>query len=178
MPDTLHVAMTGTSDITFTRAFNAAPAFLWRAITDPAIIPRWLWAQDWPMVQCEMDLRTGGKFRWVWRTGPTRTMGVSGRFLAVQAPRHLMHTELFDEDWTGGETTVAQDLTEVAAGKTRLTMVVHYQTEAARDAAAATGMVEGMEEGYAKLDALIPTLISDLRQDGVDVIAHGARPLP
>jgi uncharacterized protein YndB with AHSA1/START domain len=158
MPDRLQVVMTGDIDITFTRRFNAPRALLWRAITDPAIIPRWLWAQDWPMVECAMDLAPGGAFRWVWRTGPERLIGVSGRFVAVDAPRRLIHTELFDEDWTGGETTVTQELTETAAQTTRLTMTVRYATRAARDGAAATGMVEGMEESYAKLDRLLADL--------------------
>lgn len=155
MPDTLRLAMTGTSDITFTRSFAAPPATLWRALTDPAIIPRWLWAQDWPMVDCVMDLRDGGAFRWVWRTAPHRLMGVSGRFLTIEAPSRMIHTELFDEDWTGGETTVTQTLTETAPGTTLLTMVVRYSTPKARTAAAATPMAEGMEEGYVKLDTLL-----------------------
>lgn len=155
MPDTLRLSMTGASDITFTRSFAAPPALLWRALTDPMIVPRWLWAQDWPMVTCTMDLREGGAFRWVWQTAPDRVMGVSGRFLMVTAPTLLIHTELFDEDWTGGETTVTQTLTETSPGTTLLSMVAHYSTPAARNAAAATRMAEGMEDGYTKLDSLL-----------------------
>jgi uncharacterized protein YndB with AHSA1/START domain len=155
MPDRLRISMTGTSDITFARSFAAPPAVLWRALTDPAILPRWLWAQDWPMVHCDMDLRVGGGFHWVWQTGPDRRMGVSGRFLAIDAPLRLVHTELFDQDWTGGETTVTQTLIETEPRRTLLTMVVNYSSPTARDAAAATPMTEGMEEGYQKLDALL-----------------------
>lgn len=155
MPDTLHVAMTGTSDITFTRSFAAPPPVLWRALTDPLILPRWLWARDWPMVDCVMDLRPGGAFRWVWQTAPDRRMGVSGRFLTIEAPTRLIHTEVFDEDWTGGETTVTQTLTATDPRRTLLTMVVHYASPGSRDAAAATPMAEGMEEGYEKLDILL-----------------------
>ncbi len=157
MPDTLQLAMTGTSDITFTRTFAAPPPVLWRALTDPMILPKWLWAQDWPMVDCSMDLRVGGPFRWVWQTAPDRQVGVSGHFLAIQAPTRLVHTEVFDEDWTGGQTTVTQTLTETAPGTTRLTMVVQYATAKARDTAAASAMAEGMEDGYRKLDALLAT---------------------
>lgn len=175
MPDTLHIAMTGTTDITFTRSFNASPALLWRAITDPAIIPRWLWARDWPMTECRMDLRIGGAYRWAWRTGPDRVMGVSGEFLTVDAPYRLTHTELFDEDWTGGETTVTQDLTEIAPQTTRLTMVVRYSSESARSGAAASGMAEGMQESYAKLDALFPVLLTELRGSDFRLVAEGER---
>lgn len=175
MPDTLHLALTGDTDITFTRSFAASPALLWRAITDPAIVPRWLWAQDWPMVDCRMDVTEGGSFRWVWRTAPDRLMGVSGRFLTVEPPHRLVHTELFDEDWTGGETTVTQTLTEIAPQTTRLVMVVRYSSDSARAAAAASGMTEGMEEGYAKLDALLPRLITELRGSDFRLVAEGER---
>lgn len=141
MADSLTVAMTAKTDLTLTRHFQAAPALLWRAITDPAILPRWQWAQDWPMVQCAMDLRVGGTFRWVWQTAPDRLVGLKGRFLTAQPPHRLIHTEVFDEDWTGGATTVTQNLTETA-----------------RRAAAACGMVPGMAEAYARLDTVLPHL--------------------
>jgi uncharacterized protein YndB with AHSA1/START domain len=175
MPATLHLTLTGETDLTLTRRFNASPALLWRALTDPAILPRWQWAQDWPMVTCDMDLRPGGRFRWVWRTAPDRLMGVQGRFLTVQAPHRLVHTELFDEDWTGGETTVTQELVEVAPQTTRLTMTVHYPSAEARAAAAAGGMVPGMEEAYAKLDTLLPRLIPELGRTDFRIIGTGDR---
>jgi uncharacterized protein YndB with AHSA1/START domain len=159
MSDTLTLTLTGKTDLTLVRSFNAPPALLWRALTDPAILPRWQWAQDWPMVQCDMDFREGGAFRWVWRTAPDRMMGVQGRFLTIEAPNRLIHTEVFDEDWTGGETTVTQVLTETSPRTTRLTMTVRYSSDAARKAAAASGMVPGMEEAYAKLDTLLPQLL-------------------
>ena len=140
----LHIAMTGESDLTLTRQFAAPPRKLWRALTEPALLMRWQWAADWPMIRCDMDLRPGGSFRWVWQTAPDRQVGVSGQFLTVEAPSRLIHTEVFDEDWTGGMTTVTQTLTEPAPGKTLLTMVIHYSTPAARASAAATPMVEGI----------------------------------
>jgi uncharacterized protein YndB with AHSA1/START domain len=151
----LHLAMSGETDLTLTRHFAAPPRTLWRALTEPALLMRWQWAQDWPMVQCDMDLREGGTFRWVWQTAPDRLMGVSGRFLTVQAPTRLIHTEIFDEDWTGGETTVTQTLDEIAPNRTLLTMVIRYSSAAARQSAAESGMVPGMEEAYAKLDTLL-----------------------
>lgn len=151
----LQLAVTGPTDITLTRSFAAPPALLWRALTEPALLLRWQWAQDWPMVTCNMDLRPEGSFRWVWQTAPDRLIGVSGRFVVVEPPRHMVHTEVFDEDWTGGETTVTQTLTETARGRTLLTMTVRYSSTAARDSAASSGMVSGMEDAYAKLDGLL-----------------------
>ncbi len=175
MSATLQLSMVGETDLVLTRTFNASPALLWRALTDPAILPRWQWAQDWPMVQCDMDLREGGAFRWVWRTAPDRLMGVQGRFLTVEAPLRLIHTEVFDDDWTGGETTVTQTLTEIAPQTTRLSMTVRYPSPEARAAAAAGGMIPGMEEAYAKLDALFPRLLGELRGTDFRLVATGDR---
>ena len=175
MTATLHLAQTGAADLTLTRRFNASPALLWRALTDPAILPRWNWAQDWPMVQCDMDLRQGGVFRWAWQTAPDRRMGVQGRFLTVEAPARLIHTELFEDDWTRGETTVTQTLTEIAPQTTGLTMTIRYSSPAARAAAADSGMVPGMDEAYAKLDGLLPRLIPELGRSDFRLVATGDR---
>jgi uncharacterized protein YndB with AHSA1/START domain len=175
MPATLDVTLSGDTDLVLTRRFNASPALLWRALTDPQILPRWQWAEDWPMVTCEMDVTVGGAFRWVWRTAPDRLMGVRGRFLTVEAPRCLIHTETFDADWTGGETTVTQTLTEIAPQTTRLAMTVRYSTAAARAAAVASGMLPGMEDAYAKLDTLLPALIPELGRSDFRFVATGDR---
>lgn len=154
----LTAVATGDLEITLTRDFNAAPALLWRALTDPQIVPRWLWSHVAPMTACDMDLRPGGHFRWVWTRQDGNPMGVSGRFLTVDAPHLLVHTEVFDEDWTDGESTVTQTLTEIAPHITRLTMVVRYATTKGRDAALGSAMAEGMEEAYAKLDTMFTAL--------------------
>lgn len=114
MPATLYLTVSGETDLTFTRSFNALPALLWRALTDPAILPRRQWAQGWPMVTGDMDVTVGGAFRWVWRTAPDRLVGAQGRYLTVEAPHRLILTETFDEDWTGGEAIVTRSLIEAA----------------------------------------------------------------
>ena len=171
----LDMTLSGDTDLALARSFNASPMLLWRALTDPAILPRWQWANDWPMVTCDIDLTVGGAFRWVWQTAPDRLIGVQGRFLTVEAPRRLIHTETFDEDWTGGETTVTQTLTEIAPQTTRLSMTVRYSSPEARIAAAASGMLAGMEDAYAKLDALLPRLIPELGRSDFRIIGTGER---
>lgn len=173
----LSVAMTGKSDITFTRRFDASPALVWRALTEPALIRQWLWAHEWPMTECMQDFREGGTLRWVWGRPDGRSMGVSGRFVTIEAPRRLVHTERFDEDWTGGETQVETVLAEVAPQTTGMVMVVRYATPEARAKAAATAMSDGMEEAYARLDGkLAGFLRASLRSDFA-VAKSGARGL-
>jgi uncharacterized protein YndB with AHSA1/START domain len=151
----LEITLDGARAVRFTRRFAAARPLVWRAMTEPRLITQWLWARDYPMVLCEQDFRVGGTFRWGWRMPPDGIMALSGRFLEIEAPGKLVHTELFDEDWTGGETTVTSLFTETD-GTTRMEMTVLYSSGNARDKALATPMAEGMEEGYEKLDALLP----------------------
>jgi uncharacterized protein YndB with AHSA1/START domain len=105
------------------------------------------------MTLCEMDVRPGGAFRWGWKV-PSGLMAMSGRFLELKPPGLIVHTELFDEDWTDGETKVTTRLLEEGAG-TRMDMEVLYRTPKGRDMVLATRMAQGMEEGYVKLDAFV-----------------------
>ena len=106
------------------------------------------------MPVCEIDLRVGGRYRYVWRHADGRTMGMGGVYREVAAPERTVTTELFDEDWTGGETIVTMSLTQQGA-TTMLNMSVLYSSRAAREGAVKTGMTDGMEAGYARLDALV-----------------------
>jgi uncharacterized protein YndB with AHSA1/START domain len=66
----------------------------------------------------------------------------------------MVATQLFDEDWTGGETLVMTEIVE-QKGKSTVTTTVHYASRDARDAALQTGMAQGMEGGYERLDDLL-----------------------
>ncbi|TGT04475.1 ATPase, partial [Mesorhizobium sp. M8A.F.Ca.ET.213.01.1.1] len=69
----------------------------------------------------------------------------------------IVATELFDEDWTGGETLGTVVFTEVN-GKTLLTQTILYASQAARDGALGTGMTSGMADSYAQLDDRLASL--------------------
>ncbi len=161
MSEALKVTLTGETDLTLTRSFAAPARLVWRAVTEPALITQWMWARVAPMITCEQDFRVGGAFRWVWRRTGGSDVGVSGKFVEIEAPRLLVHTELFDEDWTDGETTVSQTFAETAPNRTRLTMVIRCQSATGRNKMMASGMTDGMNETYAKLDALLARLPRD-----------------
>jgi uncharacterized protein YndB with AHSA1/START domain len=80
-------------------------------------------------------------------------MGLKGVYKEVVPAERLVHTELFDEDWTGGETLVTFTFTEKDK-KTTCAMTVLYSSKEARDGAVKTGMVDGMEIGYDRLDKI------------------------
>ena len=139
-------------EITFARVFDAPRDLVFDAWTKPELIKRWLLGPPgWTMPVCEVDLKVGGKFRYVWRNADDgREMGLSGAFREIVRPERIVHTELFDEDWTGGETVVTNVLTE-KAGKTTSTMTVLYATREARDVARGTGMEQGIAQSYDRL---------------------------
>ncbi len=125
------------------------------AHTRAALVQRWLLGPPgWTMPVCEIDLRVGGKYRYVWQSAGGQRMGVAGTFKEIVRPSRIVMTQLFDEDWTGGQTIVLTELTE-HGGKTTLTTTVRYASREARDGALKTGMTTGMEAGYERLEALL-----------------------
>jgi uncharacterized protein YndB with AHSA1/START domain len=84
-------------------------------------------------------------------------MGMGGVFTEVVKPERIGSKEKFDDDWTDGETVNMQVFTE-PGGKTKSVLTVLYASKQARDGAAASGMTDGMEAGYARLDEVLASL--------------------
>jgi uncharacterized protein YndB with AHSA1/START domain len=151
---TLTVETVGDCELLFTRDFDAPRALVFEALTRPALLQRWMLGPGgWTMPVCEVDLKPGGKFRFVWRKDGV-DMGLSGTFLEIVPPERIVHTEIFDEDWTGGEALVTTTLRE-ANGRTTLSVTVRYASTAARESALETGMIDGMSGTYDRLAELI-----------------------
>jgi uncharacterized protein YndB with AHSA1/START domain len=157
MPHRLEIAASGELDAVATRTFDAPRQLLWDCHTKPELVKRWLFGPEgWSMPECDIDLRVGGHYRYLWRHVDGREMAMAGVFRELVEPQRIVHSELFDEDWTGGETTVITTFAE-RAGQTTLHMIIRYSSPAARDAALATPMADGMEQGYQRLDAIFAT---------------------
>ena len=140
----LQLVLDGETDIIIRRDFTHPPARVWRALTEPALIPQWLGA----MKHCEMDPRPGGAFHYEWEE-----FSFSGPILAVDAPHHMTHVEYFNGDTSSGATIIT-DL--VARGtETRMTQVMRYANHEARAAAIAFGFTDGLDEVYGRLEALL-----------------------
>jgi uncharacterized protein YndB with AHSA1/START domain len=161
MQNALQVTMSSDRGIMITRVFDAPRALVFDAYTKPDLVKRWLLGPPgWTMPICEIDLKVGGRFRYVWRNDVKGTdMGVGGAYREIAPPERIVHTELFDEDWTGGETLVTTLFTE-QRGKTTVTMTVLYVSSEARDAALGTGMTKGMAQSYDRLDELLASTLA------------------
>lgn len=151
------MTLTAPSDreILIARTFDAPRRLVFDALTKPELVRRWLYgSEEWRIVECEIDLKVGGRIRYGWRHTSGQYMGLRGAFREIAPPERIVHTELFDEDWTGGETAVTTVLTE-QGGKTTITMTVLYSSREARDGALATPMEQGMAQSYDRLDEFL-----------------------
>jgi uncharacterized protein YndB with AHSA1/START domain len=154
----LNVTTRADREIVMTRVFDAPRELVFDAWTRPELVKRWLHGPDgWLLSECEIDLRVGGKYRYVWRHTDGREMGMGGVYREIVPPERLVATELFDEDWTGGETIGTLMFTE-EAGKTTLTQTLLYSSREARDGVLKTGMAHGVAASYDRLEDMLASI--------------------
>jgi uncharacterized protein YndB with AHSA1/START domain len=154
-PGGLKVTTAGDREIVLTRVFDAPRHLVFDAYTKPELLKRWLTGPPgWSMTVCEVDLKIGGAYRYVWRGPDGVDMGMGGTYREIKRPERLVATELFDQDWTGGEALGTVVLAD-QGGKTALTQTILYQSREARDAVLKSGMAEGMAAGYEKLAEML-----------------------
>lgn len=154
------VSLSGESEVKVTRRFRAPRELVYQAYTRPELLKRWLLGPPgWDMPVCEMDVRAGGAYRWRWRNAEDgKEFGFHGRFEEVDAGARLVHTQLYDAGDVGGAMGEAALVTvefAEADGATTVTTVIDFRTREARDGALSTGMTDGMEMGYQRLDQLL-----------------------
>ena len=152
----LKVTMPSDREIAMTRMFDAPRTLVFDAHTKPELVKRWLLGPPgWTMPVCEIDLRVGGKYRWVWRSdNDGSTMGIGGVYRQIVAPERIVTTERFDESWYPGEGLNTLVLVE-QGGRTTLTQTMRYESKEARDAVLKSGMEQGVEASYDRLAELL-----------------------
>lgn len=141
--------------ITFVRQFDARAEQVYRAHTDVDLIPKWLGGYEgWTMPECVHDNRVGGAYRYAWSHAEQQGFAITGTILDLKPGARIVHTERFDGVDMGGETVVTTHFAE-ADGVTTLRMCVVYDNPDALETALATGMTDGMQVSYERLDALV-----------------------
>ena len=150
------VTITATNDreITIIRDFAAPRARVWEAWTTPEQVKRWFGPNGWSLPVCEIDLRPGGAWRYVMEKDTGARMTLKGTYLEVTPPSRLVSTESFDPPWYPGD-AVNTLLLHEEAGVTTMTIIVRYPSKEIRDGALASAMGTGMEEGFARLEAVL-----------------------
>jgi uncharacterized protein YndB with AHSA1/START domain len=157
-PGGLKVAALGEREILMTREFDASVEMVFDAFTKPELLRRWLLGPDgWVMSVCEVDLKVGGKYRYVWtREKSGEGMGMGGDYREISKPKRIVATEIFDQAWYPGVAVSTLELSALGAnsGKTSMKQTLAYESREARDGVLKSPMEQGLEMGYARLDAL------------------------
>ena len=156
------VSLPSDTEVRVTRDFKAPRKLVWQAHTEPKLFQRWIGGYPgWSMPVCEMDVRPGGKYRWRWRSDEDgKEFGFHGDYREVDAPGKMVHAEYYDPGDFGGAmptnnpAIIRTTFTE-KNGVTTLVTLMDYGSKEARDAAVSTGMTDGMETSYERLDKLL-----------------------
>jgi uncharacterized protein YndB with AHSA1/START domain len=158
MKNALKITPSGDHDLVITRVFDAPRRLVYDAHTKPELVRQWLLGPPgWTMPVCEMDVRVGGKYRWVWTSEKDgSTMGMGGAYREVKAPERLVTTEKFDEAWYPGESLNTLVLVE-QGGRTTLTQTMRYESREAREAVTKSGMEKGVAASYDRLEDVLAT---------------------
>jgi uncharacterized protein YndB with AHSA1/START domain len=139
--------------IRITREFDAPPEKVFRAHTDAELIAQWLGPRGTDMRVDHFDCRTGGSYRYV-HVFDGEEYGFHGCFHEVRPSEVIVQTFTFEgvPDGVALERLVLEDL---GGGRTRLTATSLVDSFEARDAMVASGMDQGVREGYERLDELL-----------------------
>ena len=154
-PDTHPSRVTFPSDFeaVITRTFNASRELVYAASTQPEHVRRWYGLRHHTMPVCEIDLRPGGRWRYVLKDREGNEFGFSGEYLELEPPGRMVYTEGF-EAMPGHDYVVTATLTE-EAGRTTLEARLRYRSREDRDGHFASGMESGMRESHDRLEEVL-----------------------
>ena len=141
-----------------TRVVDAPRSQVFEAWTSPEHPPHWmLGPEGWTMPVCEIDLRPGGAWHFVWRRSDGTEMEMRGVYQEIAPPERLVNTESWGGDWPDTLNTL---LLSEEDGKTTIQCTVLYPSKKGRDAALETGMKEGAAKSFDRLAEYLRTMAS------------------
>jgi uncharacterized protein YndB with AHSA1/START domain len=150
------VAEPGTHEIRMSRDFDAPRELVFKACTDPALIPRWWGLNSTTTIVDKMEVRMGGIWRYVQRDAEGNEYAFKGVYHEVSAPERLVYT--FEFEGIPGHVLLETLIFEEHDGKTRIVDSSIFQTVADRDGMLQSGMEGGAEESWDRLTDLLKTL--------------------
>jgi len=169
----LTLTLPSDREISFTRVFAAPRHLVYAAHTRPELVKRWLYGPEgWSMPVCEIDLRVGGSYRYLWRHANGSEMGMGGVYLELVPGERIVATEAFDQPWYPGEAVDTMTFTE-AQGLTTLITAVRYDSKEVRDAVLKSPMEQGMALGFDRLERVLAGLPVDGGTDAVQTQVQG-----
>lgn len=150
------VTLPSDREIMITRTFNAPADLVFEAMTTPEHVAKWYGPRSDELVECEIDLRVGGSWRYRLRNPEGVEYGFYGAYKELDAPHRWVSTEAFD-GFPEAEAISTVTLVENKA-KTTLTTVVLHENQQFRDGHLNSGMEAGMQETFDRLEELLETI--------------------
>jgi uncharacterized protein YndB with AHSA1/START domain len=145
-------------EIHIERVFDAPRDRVFAAYTDPELIPEWWGPYGTTTVVDRMDVRAGGDWRFVVRNADGSETGFRGTYREVTAPERIVQT--FEWEGMPGHVSVDTAEFEDLGERTRVISTSLFHTPEERDGMLASGMEGGLNETYARLDAVLAGLAS------------------
>jgi uncharacterized protein YndB with AHSA1/START domain len=157
MPHKIDVTTPGDREIIVTREFDAPRSLIWDCHTKPELVRRWMLGPGgWSMPVCEIDLRVGGHYRYVWRNDADGSeFGFEGDYRELIDPERIVHAERFDGAPNDGNDAICTLTLVERDGRTHLKYSMVFPTPEIRDQALQSGMTDGMGAGYDRLEKII-----------------------
>jgi uncharacterized protein YndB with AHSA1/START domain len=157
MGSTRITAQPGVPFIDMEREFDAPRDLVFRAHTDPELLVQWLGPRKYRMTVEAFDVRDGGTWRYTHRDDQGNAFGFHGVFHGQPSPD--LTTQTFEFDGAPGHVSLDTLTLEERDGRTVVRVHSVYQSVEARDAMVQSGMSEGVDDGYARLDDLLARLV-------------------
>ncbi len=151
------------TQVRITRVIRGGLEDVWRAHHDPELLRKWMLGYDgWEMPICEMSAVVGGKYQYEWAQteGGDARFGFTGEVLEIDPPHRSVTTEHYygvhgtENVYPGDPTRNELTLTPQESG-TLMSIVITYPSAEVRDQVLATGMTDGMEVSYARLEDVL-----------------------
>lgn len=150
------VTLPSDKEILITREFDAPRDLVFKAMTDPDLIPRWWGPRTYTTEVDQMDVRPGGKWRFINRTPDGTAHGFRGEYREIVPPERITWT--FEWEGMPGHVSVQTVAFEEHNGKTTLTATAVFDTVEDRDGMLQSGMESGAAESYDRLDEYLEVL--------------------
>jgi uncharacterized protein YndB with AHSA1/START domain len=148
--------MPSDRELVIMRVFDGPRRLVFEALTKPEHVRRWYGPRRLTMTLCEIDLRPGGRWRYVLRDADGNEHAFSGVYREIVPPERIVSTEGY-EALPGHDYLATVTLTE-RDGKTTLRSHLLYESVEDRDGHLQSGMEPGMNETFDRLNELLQTM--------------------
>ena len=153
------VTLPADDQIKVVREFDAPANLVYRAVTEPELVKRWWGARRGAMTVAEIDLRVGGKWRYVMDASNGQEVGFHGEFREIVPNERIVQTEAYEGIPDPDESANVNTMTLVEAdGRTTMEVLIQCVNKESRDMQIASGMEEGMQESYDELEDVAKSL--------------------